>query len=180
MRGKVIVLTGPPGAGKSTTARSLACTFEKSVHLHTDDFWHYIIEGAIEPFLPESDTQNNTVLKVISQAAFTYAAGGYTVIVDGIVGPWMLHHFTEARQAQPSIPVDYIVLRPDSATTLARATARTGKDDLVDSAAVTSMWKQFADLGSLNEHIIDTSDQDRGETVAAVASGLASGAFRLR
>jgi adenylate kinase family enzyme len=33
----VIVLTGPPGAGKSTVARLLADALPFSVHLHSDD-----------------------------------------------------------------------------------------------------------------------------------------------
>lgn len=52
--GTVVVLTGPPGAGKSTVARVLADRFMPSVHLHTDDFWHYIRRGWIAPYLPEA------------------------------------------------------------------------------------------------------------------------------
>ncbi|HYG92510.1 MAG TPA: AAA family ATPase, partial [Nocardioides sp.] len=63
MRGGVIVLTGPPGAGKTTTARTLAGSFAKAVHLHTDDFWHCIVAGAVPPYLPESDEQNQTVVR---------------------------------------------------------------------------------------------------------------------
>ena len=44
-RGQVIVLAGPPGAGKSTVARLLADRRSPSVHLHCDDFWHYIVRG---------------------------------------------------------------------------------------------------------------------------------------
>lgn len=87
MNGSVIVLTGPPGAGKSTVARALATGFGRAVHLHTDDFWRAIVAGAVPSYLPEADTQNHTVLDVIAGAAHTYADGGFTTVVDGIVGP---------------------------------------------------------------------------------------------
>jgi adenylate kinase family enzyme len=78
--GRVIVLTGPPGAGKTTVARVLAESLPTSVHLHADDFWHYIRRGRVEPYLAEAHQQNQTVMDAIAQAAFCYAAGGYQVI----------------------------------------------------------------------------------------------------
>ncbi|WP_444665116.1 AAA family ATPase [Cellulomonas sp. CW35] len=93
------ILTGPPGAGKSTTARALAASHPRAVHLHTDDVWHWVVSGAVPPYLPEADAQNQTVLRVVAQAAFTYAEGGYLTVVDGIVGPWMLAQTASAVHA---------------------------------------------------------------------------------
>ena len=75
--GQVIVLAGPPGAGKSTVAAILADRFNPSVHLHSDDFWHFIKQGRIAPYLPEAHHQNQIVLNVLATAAFGYASGGY-------------------------------------------------------------------------------------------------------
>ncbi|TYB43980.1 AAA family ATPase [Actinomadura chibensis] len=179
MRGDVVILTGPPGAGKSTTAAALAAGFEKSVHLHTDDFWHFIAAGAVPPYLPESDRQNQTVLRVIALAALTYAEGGYTVVVDGIIGPWMLHHFQRAQRDDPATPMHYIVLRPARETTLARAQARTGPDALTAEEPVLAMWDQFADLADLERHVLDTGGQSPDETLEAVRHALKSEDFRL-
>ena len=176
MGGSVIILTGPPGAGKSTVAAALTRTFERGVHLHTDDFWHYIVAGAIPPYEPASADQNNTVMKVIAGAAFTYAAGGFTTVLDGIVGPWMLDHF---RNHPPGIAVHYIVLRPDRDITLTRAQARTEPNALVDEQPIVTMWNQFESLSDYETHALDTSTDTIHRTIKRVSAALASERFRV-
>ena len=41
-QGRIIVITGSPGTGKTTTASIVAkeSNMDKSVHMHTDDFFH--------------------------------------------------------------------------------------------------------------------------------------------
>ena len=41
-QGRIVVITGSPGTGKSTTASLVAkeSDMDKSVHMHTDDFYH--------------------------------------------------------------------------------------------------------------------------------------------
>jgi ATPase family associated with various cellular activities (AAA) len=45
----VLILTGPPGAGKTTAARVLAERSERAVHLESDRFFHFIRSGYVEP-----------------------------------------------------------------------------------------------------------------------------------
>ncbi|KQR99568.1 shikimate kinase [Williamsia sp. Leaf354] len=179
MSADLIILTGPPGAGKTTTAAQVARGFPRAVHLHTDDFWHAIVSGATPPYEPASERQNHTVLEAIAAAAFAYADGGFATVVDGIVGPWMLDHFRSRMSQYPGVPVRYIVLRPRRAVALARAQARSGAADLTTAGPIASMWDQFADLGALECVVLDTSDDTLDETVARVISVLETDAPRL-
>lgn len=181
MAADVILLTGPPGSGKTTTARSLALTHSKAVHLHTDDFWHYITAGRIPPYLAAADAQNHTVMGVIAGAAQTYADGGFVCVVDGIIGPWMLEHFRGMHAGSgPAGPrVHYIVLQPNRDEALRRAQERTFPGALLDEGPVTAMWDQFADLGILEGHAIDTSRDTPETTLARVREAVASGAYML-
>jgi predicted kinase len=179
MSGSVIVLTGPPGAGKSTVSRGLAAGFARAVHLRTDDFWRAIVAGAIPPYRPESDAQNHTVLDVIAGAAYTYAAGGFATVVDGIVGPWMLDHILAEARRHPAVPLHYVVLRPTRDVALARAQDRTAADALVNETPIVTMWDQFADLGRFESHVLDTTNQDVLATVEAVRGKVTSGRMRL-
>ena len=73
-QGRIIVITGSPGTGKTTTASIVAkeSDMDKSVHMHTDDFFHYLSKGAIPPHLPESNEQNLVVIEAFLEAAKRY------------------------------------------------------------------------------------------------------------
>ncbi|MER6944711.1 AAA family ATPase [Nonomuraea sp. NPDC000554] len=166
------IVTGPPGAGKSTVARLLADRRGPSVHLHTDDFWSCIKQGYIPPYLPESKRQNETVMGVLAGAAFGYADGGYHVLVDGVIGPWFVGYFRERG------PLQYVVLRPDKETTLVRATGR-GLDALTDPEPILHMYQQFLNLGELEPHAFDSSGLTAEETARELGERLDSGGYVL-
>lgn len=66
MNGEVIILTGPPGAGKTTVAQLLSTTASvPTVHLMTDLFYRSIRAGFVPPFLPEARRQNDVVIEAI-------------------------------------------------------------------------------------------------------------------
>lgn len=177
--GQVILLGGPPGAGKTAVAGVAAAAAPgKTVHLHTDSFYVWIRSGFVVPYQPEAETQNETVTAVMVAAASGYARGGYDVIADGILGPWLLPAF-QAACARERLGLSYIVLRPSLEIALARATARAGRQ-LTDPEPIIGLYGAFADLGELEGHVIDSGAQNVEETAAALAAAIGQDRFALR
>lgn len=174
--GRILILTGPPGAGKTSVARRLAQGANRAtVHLHTDDFYTAIRSGFVIPWLPESNDQNRTVSTAIAAAVGAYASGGYDVIVDGIVGPWFLDIYRDEVRSR-GLSLSYVVLRPGQADAVDRAAGREAAP-LADYPL--SVFEAFANLGPLETHVIDLGARDIGATVETVRRGLADGAFAI-
>ena len=178
--GRIVVITGAPGTGKTTTATIIAkeSDMEKSVHMHTDDFYHYLRKGAIPPYLPESNEQNRIVIEAFLEAAKLFALKGYDVIVDGIIGPWFLQPWLNI--VQERYEVHYIILRADKETTMRRATERFKLDRETNIELVEIMWRQFCNLGIYESNVIDTTNLSIQDTVFAVKEIIAHKAALLK
>jgi predicted kinase len=168
----VLILTGAPGTGKTTTASILAGRSPAAVHLETDTFFHFIRSGYIEPWKPESHAQNQVAMGIAGEAAAAYAAAGYFTVVEGIVLPrWFLAPFRDTLR-RAGFRVVYVVLRAPLPICLDRVERR---DGAIDAEAVTKIWSEFEDLGEFEPHALDVSERSPEEAANTIEQALAAG-----
>ncbi|MEX2108663.1 MAG: AAA family ATPase [Solirubrobacterales bacterium] len=171
---QVLILTGPPGVGKTTTAGVLAERSDPSVHLESDVFFRFIRSGYVEPWRSESHDQNRLAMRIVGEAAAAYAAGGYFTIVDGIVIPRLFLGPIRDVLHAAGLRVAYAVLRAPLPVCTARFDAREG-GPLADPDAIEQIWSEFTDLGECEGNAIEAESKSPDETADAITQLLEDG-----
>jgi tRNA uridine 5-carbamoylmethylation protein Kti12 len=170
----ILIVTGPPGVGKTTITGILAGRSNRAVHLEADAFFRFISSGYVEPWKRESHEQNEIVMRIVAEAAGGYAEAGYFTIVDGIVIPaWFFEPLRDALR-EAGHAVAYAVLRAPLHVCVERVQEREG-GPLVESAVIEQLWESFADLGDLERNLIDLEGKTRGEAADLLERRLADG-----
>lgn len=165
--GSLLVVTGPPGAGKSTVARILAERFEPSVLVEGDAFFGFLARGAIEPWLPAANEQNEIVTRAAAVAAGRYAGGGYETVYDGMVGPWFLPTFARETGLER---IHYVILLPSVDRCLERVATRQGHG-FSDEAATRKMHHEFLHAEVDRRHVLVDPPDDPDAVADLVVAG---------
>lgn len=177
---RLLVVTGPPGSGKSTVSAALADLWEPSALVEGDTFFAFLRRGYVPPWLPEAHAQNDTTTRAAAAAAGTFARGGVHVVYDGVIGPWFLPAFAALTGLDA---IDYVVLLPPVETCLHRVATRTGHG-FTDEAATRHMHAEFvrATSGSAADGgpgaVLTDLPDDVGGVVDAIRAALAGGRTR--
>jgi energy-coupling factor transporter ATP-binding protein EcfA2 len=169
--GELLIVTGPPGAGKSTAAALLVEHREPSVLVEGDDFFRFLRRGRIEPWLAASQVQNEVVTEAAGAATGRFAAGGYWTVYDGVVGPWFLARFVAATGLAR---VHYVVLLPSVDTCVDRVATRLGHG-FTDEPATRQMHDAFASAVLPDGHVIREAAASTSALVETIVERVESG-----
>jgi predicted kinase len=180
--GTLLLLTGSPGCGKTTVAPLVADRHEPSACLDLDWFFAKLRRGAIEPWRPEAHTQNRVVLHAAAEAVAIFAAGGYFIVGEGILYPFMLDLFATACEPR-GVAINYAVLRAPIGVVHQRVEDRKTEPihvaALADQAVVDDLWEQFERHGVEERHRVDSGTRSPADVAVEIDARLAAGEFRL-
>lgn len=159
----LIILSGPPGAGKSTVAKLLANKFPKSVHFSMDTVRQFIVGGNRAPWdtSKEAKKQHKLSDEIAEQIISKYLQNKYVVILDGIYND---KDFLKYKKKFEN--VRGFILLPDISINLQRDKLRPKEQQVPQRVKV--LHKYFSGTSFKNYTLIDSTNYSPQKTTALI------------
>lgn len=171
----IFLITGPPGAGKSSVARELLQRFPFGFHIPMDDLREWVVSGVAHPvptWTDETTRQFTLARRGAIQLAKQYASAGFVVVIDDIVNAQDVDQFF--RPALEGYRFHTIILLPPVATSLQRNRERTNKtfDTTILDEPIRNIhsWIQEQKASPDEWLTIDNSSLTIAETINVILS----------
>lgn len=164
----IYVVTGPPGAGKTSLCQALLTACEFGLHLPVDDLRGWVRSGMSDsvPWTDETERQFQIAEKAACAIARTYSEAGFTVAID---------HCRNLKRMEALISEEFvgfdtvkILLLPNLQENLSRNLARVNKpfapEILSDTIRSTNdAYRKHIPAGW---HVIDNSEMSIPQTMS--------------
>lgn len=170
-RPAIWLITGAPGAGKSTVAAALCLSFPRAVHIPVDDIRGWVRSGSASPvkWTPEAGRQFVLARRGAARVGADYANAGFVVVVDDVVRESHLDQYTDHLG---DTSLRKVLLSPSLETVLARNAAPRRKD--FDASGLEAECRSLHPLllaENTPEHgwiVVDSTTLDVAHTVDAI------------
>ncbi len=163
---EIWLVTGIPGAGKTTVARALAERLERSAVVEGDTLRNWVVRGGAWPadgaLEGEAERQYELAVRNMCLLARSYAEGGFTPFLDLVVVT--RYHLEAFRGYLRGARLRLVVLAPSVEVTQARDRARGGKSGDGWTHLDTAMREELAGFGVW----VDSSTLSVEETVDTI------------